>query len=269
MLFQPTRPLRGATVLARRGSRGLGFQPTRPLRGATKQTTKMAWDKKFQPTRPLRGATSISSHQASARAAFQPTRPLRGATGPAAAEPDRVCISTHAPLAGRDPARRRSAASWRYFNPRAPCGARLPLLDALDKLLPFQPTRPLRGATCVEAVLRARVAISTHAPLAGRDYQVIYADGAKKISTHAPLAGRDGLRRVIRMQRPKEFQPTRPLRGATSGMGWRSKSKGISTHAPLAGRDLKTPRLADARGISTHAPLAGRDQLSSTVSLKS
>ena len=57
--------------------------------------------------------------------------------------------------------------------------------------------------------------ISTHAPLAGRDY----ADGNGNI-------------------KPLKFQPTRPLRGATRGRaGGGDGPRGISTHAPLAGRD--------------------------------
>ena len=148
----------------------------------------------------------------------------------------------------------------------------------------FQPTRPLRGAT-FQRLLEHRIsAISTHAPLAGRDQ----ADKRERvrepsISTHAPLAGRDNkqsrnasLRIEFQPTRPLRgatiaflihvtvvtFQPTRPLRGATKcrfAAGRRSK---ISTHAPLAGRDCPgqlLPRLLHA--ISTHAPLAGRDMV--------
>ena len=34
-----------------------------------------------------------------------------------------------------------------YFNPRAPCGARLLVVSIGIKVFKFQPTRPLRGAT--------------------------------------------------------------------------------------------------------------------------
>ena len=57
-------------------------------------------------------------------------------------------ISTHAPLAGRDSIRCRVASLLLNFNPRAPCGAR-PMGKIRDlRLQVFQPTRPLRGATC-------------------------------------------------------------------------------------------------------------------------
>ena len=56
-------------------------------------------------------------------------------------------ISIHAPLAGRD----RYCGSYPnrspYFNPRAPCGARLFAARASVCSLVFQSTRPLRGAT--------------------------------------------------------------------------------------------------------------------------
>ena len=56
------------------------------------------------------------------------------------------------------------------------------------------------------------------------------------ISTHAPLAGRDD-HPGPHGPCPPQFQPTRPLRGATTSSRRRSRLMGISTHAPLAGRD--------------------------------
>ena len=127
-------------------------------------------------------------------------------------------ISTHAPLAGRDqkfsvsihteeqfqPTRPLRGAttngydlrySMPYFNPRAPCGAR-----------PVCPRYPGNISNT----------ISTHAPLAGRDFDQMRDTLIDQfpISTHAPLAGRDGfhLHPVLWYLR---FQPTRPLRGAT------------------------------------------------------
>ena len=58
---------------------------------------------------------------------FQPTRPLRGATGG-------VVQWSHVTL---------------YFNPRAPCGARLAMFRKKMRCRLFQPTRPLRGATAI------------------------------------------------------------------------------------------------------------------------
>ena len=56
---------------------------------------------------------------------FQSTRPVRGATF---SRFRLVClwiISIHAPRAGRDQNLGEFALRYNYFNPRAPCGARL------------------------------------------------------------------------------------------------------------------------------------------------
>ena len=78
---------------------------------------------------------------------FQSTRPMRGATrGRATAAPD-----------------------LRYFNPRAPCGARPKYGTDTDYDIKFQSTRPMRGATpCCSSQFRP-CRISIHAPHAGRD----------------------------------------------------------------------------------------------------
>ena len=57
--------------------------------------------------------------------AFQPTRPLRGATV------NNLAVTVEK----------------LYFNPRAPCGARLGTRLMQGQTNRFQPTRPLRGAT--------------------------------------------------------------------------------------------------------------------------
>ena len=123
----------------------------------------------FNPRAPC-GARLLPGWGVMIMSLFQSTRPLRGATGRLAVIQDVApCISIHAPLAGRDllqpgdiylisisihaplagrdrnpsgPARRS-----RYFNPRAPCGAR-------------------REDSASRAFVRR---ISIHAPLAGRD----------------------------------------------------------------------------------------------------
>ena len=145
-LFQPTRPLRGATPSFREIKVDLEFQPTRPLRGATNSVGTQLTMNKFQPTRPLRGATQVKPAKRPSQK-FQPTRPLRGATRYVYYTKIHCYISTHAPLAGRDTdAARLLAVPW-YFNPRAPCGARRTRKGRRDKMKLFQPTRPLRGAT--------------------------------------------------------------------------------------------------------------------------
>ena len=101
----------------------------------------------------------------------------------------------------------------------------------------FQPTRPLRGATYVGYYRLINGAISTHAPLAGRDDDDrIIIDNIGNFNPRAPCGARPPLPRASRWLgyfNPRapcgarlvplfrrittcRFQPTRPLRGATS-----------------------------------------------------
>ena len=147
-LFQPTRPLRGATKVLNRiedsftisthaplaGRDGRKcfltllinvFQPTRPLRGATQRPYRVKCRHiRFQPTRPLRGATALTACHSRALNNFNPRAPCGARLGVSSVCIRTTFISTHAPLAGRDPAS--PTAMWKplNFNPRAPCGAR-------------------------------------------------------------------------------------------------------------------------------------------------
>ena len=192
--FQPTRPLRGATKALTTPPRSTpNFNPRAPCGARLLPADLAALLGQFQPTRPLRGATPIFSARFAQTFLFQPTRPLRGATGIFHDLLFLILISTHAPLAGRDRDRRRLLPRGKYFNPRAPCGARLckvlrpalflpisthaPLAGRDKKAFAqkqnqyqFQPTRPLRGATPAPELPAQNITISTHAPLAGRDF---------------------------------------------------------------------------------------------------
>ena len=189
-------------------------------------------------------------------------------------------ISTHAPLAGRDGACTLIGGGFEYFNPRAPCGARLRRIDLCFDVIIFQPTRPLRGATFFEFILNLPFSISTHAPLAGRDAISVLVAGDRLISTHAPLAGRDyhsmaarrqgydfnprapcgaRLQQRTSLRIPCPFQPTRPLRGATSPCLSSFPSMIFQPTRPLRGATSLNRNYSAYTIISTHAPLAGRD----------
>ena len=102
-IFQPTRPLRGATQLhlslilkyqnfnprAPCGARHTVslqpasrpyFNPRAPCGARHLNKLQIHGERLFQPTRPLRGATKEQKPQAKDDKEFQPTRPLRGAT---------------------------------------------------------------------------------------------------------------------------------------------------------------------------------------------
>ena len=102
---------------------------------------------RFQSTRPLWGATIMLALIMEGSREFQSTRPLWGAT-----------------RSGYG-----SSILSSDFNPRAPCGARLPL----------------------SLFLCAAPAISIHAPLVGRDLLIYATNLTAEISIHAPLVGRD------------------------------------------------------------------------------
>ena len=170
-LFQPTRPLRGATgvlrLLALRaevisthaplaGRDDLSGCPVRPAThfnprapcGARHDRFAMIERKKkrFQPTRPLRGAT-VSAEVSFWIDAFQPTRPLRGATALFLAIWAADCISTHAPLAGRDKTPFERCVYPVLFQPTRPLRGATVRGNTAHGAIVFQPTRPLRGAT--------------------------------------------------------------------------------------------------------------------------
>ena len=189
----------------------------------------------FNPRAPC-GARLHCPDKISTQFLFQPTRPLRGATRRRRCAGGAMQISTHAPLAGRDTVSSIPSRTLSHFNPRAPCGARpagvavIPPHNNFNPRAPcgarpnpagsllasiqFQPTRPLRGATFTVSLRSVLQAISTHAPLAGRDHPVEDIASPYSISTHAPLAGRDW-ETCAYTARYIIFQPTRPLRGAT------------------------------------------------------
>ena len=102
---------------------------------------------------------------------FQSTRPVRGATGT------------------RLPPR----YSGRYFNPRAPCGAR-PLHGTSFHKMPryFNPRAPCGARPMTKEALLQYKDISIHAPRAGRDSM------NRNVESHFAI-----------------FQSTRPVRGAT------------------------------------------------------
>ena len=213
-VFQSTRPLRGATKVGYTQCGYKQFQSTRPLRGATQYRLSAPTGRPisihaplagrddestalgisvfaFQSTRPLRGATHWSKERPKTWK-FQSTRPLRGATCGVEVHQVLCNISIHAPLAGRDLVVKIITVAHRYFNPRAPCGARPLLWDFTTRKYLFQSTRPLRGATRCHVFTSCGHYISIHAPLAGRDQ-----------SSHWTS------------EWSLQFQSTRPLRGAT------------------------------------------------------
>ena len=189
---------------------------------------------------------------------FLLTRLLRGATCKHSACLLDDPISTHTPLARRDPPECILPVHPGYFYSHASCEARqrIDCIGGENYLISthtphagrdeyptgagvqcfrFLLTRPMRGAT--RSVLRKCVwdGISTHTPHAGRDLVKVKSGNGSFISTHTPHAGRDFLFQQVFLQSP------------------------ISTHTPHAGRDEKST--GDLRGkfnFYSHAPCGAR-----------
>ena len=172
----------------------------------------------FNPRAPC-GARQVRRLRNRIEYVFQPTRPLRGATRHGAGVPRVGGISTHAPLAGRDCRSSTPLTSCCHFNPRAPCGARPASRPFCGREWPFQPTRPLRGATIRSSTLTAQKKFQPTRPLRGAT-GCAGSSGCsvqRNFNPRAPC----GARRAVwgGDRRVKEFQPTRPLRGATPFAG--------------------------------------------------
>ena len=117
--------------------------------------------------------------------------------------------------AERDQSRDDASRGRKHFNPRVPCGTRRRRWTDCRAGKKFLPTRPLRDATRSTPAGREMKGVSTHASLAGRDYEDWNWACVITVSTHASLAGRD------------------------NDALYAAARADVSTHASLAGRDDK------------------------------
>ena len=140
--------MRGATRRFLSALTSARFQPTRPLRGATVGFFAVCGVvMTFQPTRPLRGATATSRNSSTAMR-ISTHAPLAGRDRlPPSRQSLHLDFNPRAPCGARLRRQNQPMRLQRYFNPRAPCGARPVDSDLNEKQTEFQPTRPLRGAT--------------------------------------------------------------------------------------------------------------------------
>ena len=236
MTFQPTRPLRGATLsLPRFAGLRKDFNPRAPCGARRCRTCTRRYPAPFQPTRPLRGAT-YCSYLLYSFLQFQPTRPLRGATVANSTPYSSGSISTHAPLAGRDHCPN-SFATIIEISTHAPLAGRDPVLIVqIFAVCIFQPTRPLRGATAIRTICKADEPFQPTRPLRGATRSKSFLQlRFKNFNPRAPCGARPVLHKGCKTREnfnPRApcgarhfwsatfsclflFQPTRPLRGAT------------------------------------------------------
>ena len=123
------------------------FNPRAPCGARRGGKTASCGELIFQPTRPLRGATRRVVRGCKNQMHFNPRAPCGARPAFLGVADMRHGISTHAPLAGRDPAAELVLCGG-DISTHAPLAGRdnMPLRVPTGRLL-FQPTRPLRGAT--------------------------------------------------------------------------------------------------------------------------
>ena len=152
------------------------------------------------------------------------------------------------------------------------------------KLPIFQSTRPIRGTTGDAGPMRpVRRDFNPRAPYGARQARGQGPGSQGQISIHAPHTGRD-LVSTHACTPLREFQSTRPIRGATyhSLPKWHSKQRNFNPRAPYGARPIRLEsrrlpmvfqstrpiRGATESGtlslslanISIHAPHTGRDR---------
>ena len=162
------------------------------MRGATIGKEPLRVFIVFQPTRPLRGATTATNPSQIYRYHFNPRAPCGARLHEVVDDPSPFSISTHAPLAGRDPRLLQVGAVLQYFNPRAPCGARPTYREPLPVCFDFNPRAPCGARPASVPRVAARWS----------DFNPRAPCGARPMTRHF-FSG------------SITFQPTRPLRGAT------------------------------------------------------
>ena len=125
-------------------------------------------------------------------------------------------ISIHAPREGRDSTTPATTATRRYFNPRAPRGARRVGVARLGDRLIISIHAPREGLDkCRQAHTSQADHFNPRAPRGARHGSAGRAAGSGDISIHAPHAGRD-TRSLRNGASIAIFQSTRPMRGATA-----------------------------------------------------
>ena len=153
------------------------FQSTRPVWGATTRTTGRACRHgQFQSTRPVWGATRAGSLSLSLSTYFNPRAPCGARRLARSVASIALIISIHAPRVGRD------GDGGAYYQMKLLISIHAPRvgrdlekrLHATNKLLVFQSTRPVWGATRTTGHQDCGTdPISIHAPRVGRDFGLV------------------------------------------------------------------------------------------------
>ena len=119
------------------------------------------------------------------------------------------------------------------FNPRTPCGVRLPGTSRRLPRTKFQSTHSLRSATRVELLVGCQVAVSIHALLAECDTKNVPSEiPSMRFNPRTPCGVRPGSERPAGYL--QMFQSTHSLRSATNDFRMNIRQPAVSIHALLA-----------------------------------
>ena len=169
------------------------FQPTRPLRGATRAALKYPLpSRNFNPRAPC-GARPPMTMTSAREVEISTHAPLAGRD-----ESGKIIVfallnfNPRAPCGAR-PSVIRCRERWWHFNPRAPCGARLMHLLLSGSLLIFQPTRPLRGATNAKHTENSKEEFQPTRPLRGATVKRAISFQSDGFQPTRPLRGATGV----------------------------------------------------------------------------
>ena len=144
----------------------------------------------FQSTLPMRGAT-VSGEGQTQDGQISIHAPHAGSDHDASVVAVGTVISIHAPHAGSDWMYAGTLLRTFYFNPRSPCGERLPVESSFTASMEFQSTLPMRGATLVWRCNRQCHGFQSTLPMRGATKHCRTVWNPVVISIHAPHAGSD------------------------------------------------------------------------------
>ena len=193
---------------------------------------------------------------------FQSTRPLRGATALLAQEAEKLKISIHAPLAGRD-AYRTGTRSWKAsFQSTRPLRGATWSLSSRSSADRFQSTRPLRGATFNHQGLSiSAIYFNPRAPCGARPRSARAAARSRHFNPRAPCGARQA--GTSKRSRSQNFNPRAPCGARLGDLCLYRSLCHISIHAPLAGRDgIHTGHSSIIDGFQSTRPLRGATKAS-------
>ena len=163
------------------------------------------------------------------------------------------------PLRGATPANCALNFKIAYFYSHAPCGARPRACSTVPRGFQFLLTRPLRGATSLLSPFFCKLKFLLTRPLRGATLPRPISMKCSVISTHTPLAGRDFEKRAAEIVK-NNFYSHAPC-GARPAVSFAAlASEDFYSHAPCGARHGWTEVKVTQYHFYSHAPCGARHQ---------